>query len=69
MRIGLDAQVGYEEFSLRFGDLFLQLQEQLKKEAQQKEDKANTATVIEAQEDDITRASTALDVRTAEISQ
>jgi hypothetical protein len=69
MRIGLDAQVGYEEFSLRFGDLFLQLQEQLKKEEQLKTDKANTATVIEAQDHDITRTSTALDVSTTEISQ
>jgi hypothetical protein len=66
MRIGLDAQVGYEEFSLRFGDLFLQLQEQLKKEEQLKTDKANTATVIDH---DITRTSTALDVSTTEISQ
>jgi hypothetical protein len=66
MRIGLDAQVGYEEFSLRFGDLFLQLQEQLKKEEQLKKDKANTATVIDH---DITRTSTALDVSTTEISQ
>jgi hypothetical protein len=62
MRIGLDAQVGYEEFSVKFGDLFLQLQEQLKKE-----DKANTATVIEAQEDDITGTSTALDVSTTKV--
>jgi hypothetical protein len=60
MRIGLDAQVGYEEFSVKFGDLFLQLQEQLKK------DKASETIVVDH---DITRASTALDVSTAEISQ
>jgi hypothetical protein len=65
MRIGLDAQVGYEEFSVKFGDLFLQLQEQLKKEAQPK-DKVSETIVVDH---DITGTSTALDVSTAEISQ